>query len=243
MRKNTGTDMHPIIEDLSKRLKESVDEKTLATSQHFFKETIRFYGVTVPTVNKISKEFSVALASLEKREILDLCEQLWKSGLLEESFVACNWSYDIRDRYERVDFEIFERWIDRYVNNWASCDTLCNHTVGAFIEKYPEYVQRLKAFSTSGNRWMRRAAAVSLIIQARKGLFHEHVFEIADSLLLDKDDLVQKGYGWVLKAASQSNQQAVFDFVMARKALMPRTALRYAIEKMPETMKRKAMEK
>jgi 3-methyladenine DNA glycosylase AlkD len=115
--------------------------------------------------------------------------------------------------------------------------------VGAFVETYPEYVQRLKAFTTSENRWMRRASAVSLIVQARKGLFHKEVFEIADSLLLDTDDLVQKGYGWVLKAASQSDQQAVFDFVMALKAVMPRTALRYAIEKMPEALRRKAMEK
>jgi len=235
--------MEAIINQVRTRLKESVDEKTRATSQHYFKETIQFYGVTIPTVNRISKELYTAVEPLEKREIVSLCEALWQSGYLEESFIACNWSYNIRDRYERDDFQLFETWISTYVNNWASCDTLCNHTVGAFVEKYPEFVERLKVFATSENRWMRRAAAVSLIIQARNGLFLQDVFEIADRLLLDTDDLVQKGYGWVLKAASQSNQQAVFDFVMARKAVMPRTALRYAIEKMPEALKRKAMEK
>lgn len=235
--------MESIIEDLRKRLKESVDEKTLATSQHFFKETIQFYGVSVPTVNKISKEFTKALETNGKQDVFYLCEELWKSGFIEESFVACNWSYDLRNRFERDDFEVFELWIERYVNNWASCDTLCNHTVGDLVERFPELVERLKRFTTSENRWMRRASAVSLIIQARKGLFHKEVFEIADSLLFDTDDLVQKGYGWVLKAASQFDQQAVFDFVMARKAVMPRTALRYAIEKMPEALRRKAMEK
>ena len=67
--------------------------------------------------------------------------------------------------------------------------------------------------------------------------------ELADILLLDKDDLVQKGYGWMLKAASQSHQQEIFDYVIRNKTTMPRTALRYAIEKMPKELKTIAIEK
>ena len=66
---------------------------------------------------------------------------------------------------------------------------------------------------------------------------------IADILLEDKDDLVQKGYGWLLKEASRTHQDQVFEYVMRNKAVMPRTALRYAIEKMPEELRRKAMER
>ncbi len=66
---------------------------------------------------------------------------------------------------------------------------------------------------------------------------------IADILLEDKDDLVQKGYGWLLKEASRTHQEQVFEYVMRNKAIMPRTALRYAIEKMPEELRRKAMQR
>ena len=69
------------------------------------------------------------------------------------------------------------------------------------------------------------------------------VFETANRLLKDKDDLVQKGYGWLLKEASNKYQQQVFDFVMERKNWMPRTALRYAIEKMPKPFREQAMAK
>jgi 3-methyladenine DNA glycosylase AlkD len=62
-------------------------------------------------------------------------------------------------------------------------------------------------------------------------------------LLTDKDDLVQKGYGWMLKAASQAHQKEVFEYVVEKKNMMPRTALRYAIEKMPQDLKKTAMEK
>ena len=73
--------------------------------------------------------------------------------------------------------------------------------------------------------------------------FLTDIFEITDSLLLDGDDMVQKGYGWLLKEASRQHQVEVFDYVLRNKAVMPRTSLRYAIEKMPQEMRKKAMEK
>ncbi len=230
-----------IIKEIREELISCADEKTRATSQNFFKEKIKYYGVKVPVVHRISKKFYRQIETGSKSEIFDLCEILWQSGYIEESFIACNWSYYIHRQYEPVDFKVFEKWINKYVNNWASCDTLCNHTVGELLQMYPEFLGELKKFAGSGNRWTRRAAAVSLIIPARKGKFLEDIFEIADILLTDKDDLVQKGYGWMLKAASQSNQQQVFEYVIRNKSIMPRTALRYAIEKMPEGLRKQAM--
>jgi 3-methyladenine DNA glycosylase AlkD len=149
----------------------------------------------------------------------------------------------LHEDFKPGDFLVFEKWVDTYVNNWASCDTLCNHTVGEFLEMYPEYIRELKKWAASRNRWMRRASAVSLIIPAREGKFLKEIFQIADILLLDNDDLVQKAYGWMLKAASQAYQKEVFDYVMSKKSIMPRTAFRYAIEKMPQELKTIAMSK
>jgi 3-methyladenine DNA glycosylase AlkD len=84
---------------------------------------------------------------------------------------------------------------------------------------------------------------VTLILPARKGKFLNDAFAISGILLHDEDDLVQKGYGWLLKEASRLHQKEVFDYVMKNKTTMPRTALRYAIEKMPQDLRRKAMEK
>ncbi len=235
--------MKNILDKIRAELKKNIDEKTLVSEKNFFKEEMKLYGVKVPTVHKISKELFKLVNSKTKQEIFDICEILWKSGYIEESFVACDWSYYVCKQYKSNDFRTFERWISNYVSNWASCDTLCNHTVGEFIEMYPDYLPELKRFAKSDNRWMRRASAVTLIIPARKGKFLEDILEIADILLLDKDDLVQKGYGWLLKAASETNQQEIFNFVMKNKVVMPRTSLRYAIEKMPKDMKAKAMEK
>ena len=235
--------MQTIIETVQQALIENIDKKTRDNAQNFFKEKIMYHGVKVPLVNKISKEFFTSIKELPKNEIFSLCEALWKSGYSEESYIACNWSYYIHTQYQPEDFAVFEKWVNSYVNNWASCDTLCNHTVGTFLEMYPDYISRLKEWARSDNRWTKRAAAVTLIIPARKGLFLQDIFEIADILLYDPDDLVQKGYGWMLKAASEAHPEEVFDYVMSKKATMPRTSLRYAIEKMPKELKAQAMAK
>jgi 3-methyladenine DNA glycosylase AlkD len=162
---------------------------------------------------------------------------------MEESLIACSWSYNIRKEYEPDDIKVFERWIGSYVSNWAACDTLCNHSAGKLIEMFPEMISYLKKWAKLPGRWMKRASAVTLIVPARKGLFLNDIFEIADILLLDNDDMVQKGYGWMLKAASQAYQNEVFDYVIRNKTVMPRTSLRYAIEKMPDMLKALAMAK
>jgi 3-methyladenine DNA glycosylase AlkD len=147
------------------------------------------------------------------------------------------------DKFEPSDLELFSRWIESYVDDWAKCDTLCNHTVGGFIEKYPESVSELKRWAKSKNRWLRRAAAVSLIIPAKQGNFLPDVFEISDILLSDEDDMVQKGYGWLLKEASRKHQKEVLDYVLKNRKTMPRTALRYAVELMPKELKAEAMKR
>ncbi len=241
-RTKDGT-MDDVIQRVRRELYANADEQKRVSGERFFKEEVKLYGVTIPAVNRIARSHLRELKSQSKPHIFALCEELWKSNYMEEAIIACIWSHSIHRVYEAEDIEVFERWVDDYVTNWATCDTLCNHTVGDLIDMYPPLVERLKAWARSQNRWMRRAGAVSLIVPARRGRFLEDVFQIADILLRDADDLVRKGYGWMLKAASEAHQQEVFAYVMKHKREMPRTSLRYAIEKMPPNLKSQAMAK
>ncbi len=233
--------MSEIVEAVRADLKGSADAATRASFQRFFKEEAKCYGVKTGTVGKIARQHWRIVKALSKEEIFALCEELLASGYTEEAFVANTWLPHLASQFAPADFETFRGWIDRYIDNWAKCDGFCNHTVGDFLAKYPEYLAGLKDWTASPNRWLRRAAAVSLIVPARRGEFLPDIFEIADRLLTDSDDLVQKGYGWMLKEASRTHQRAVFDYVIANKAEMPRTALRYAIELMPKELKAEAM--
>jgi 3-methyladenine DNA glycosylase AlkD len=235
--------MLKMIDNVRKELLVNSDEKTKKSAERYFIGGIKSYGVTMPDVNKISKTFFKDIEDKSKLNIFMLCNELWKSGFIEESIVACNWSYNVHKQYVAGDFNVFDSWVNNYVGNWASCDTLCNHSVGTFIEMYPDSLAALKNWAGSDNRWVKRASAVTLIVPARKGKFLDDIFEIADILHADKDDMVQKGYGWMLKAASQAHPQEVFNYVMKNKSTMPRTSLRYAIEKLPAELKTLAMTK
>jgi 3-methyladenine DNA glycosylase AlkD len=235
--------MNKIIEDIRLELIQNSEEQTRISGERFFREAVRLYGIRSAVVSRIGKEHFKRLKDKRKLQVFDFCEELWQSGYMEESFIACNWSYAVHKEFLPGDIKIFERWVNDYVTNWATCDTLCNHTVGTLVEMYPDKINELKKWTASDNRWMRRAASVSLIVPARKGRFLNDIFDISSKLMTDSDDMVQKGYGWMLKAASQAHMHEVYDFVIKNKAIMPRRAYRYAIEKMPPDLRAEAMKK
>ena len=237
--------INTIPELIRQSLTDNIDAKNIASSARYFKEgeNAKVLGVKMAEVQLIAKAGFQLIKEYPKETIFELCGELWKSGYLEEAIIACVWSSLQHKKYEPADFAIFEQWLNNYVTNWADCDTLCNNTIGLFLMKYPDYVALLKTWTKSPNRWVRRGSAVSLIIPSRKGMFLDDIFDIAAALMPDTDDLVQKGYGWLLKAASEASQREVFDFVVRHKDKMPRTSLRYAIEKMPPAFKNEAMKK
>lgn len=235
--------MKSIIEEIRNDLRLNSNEKDRITGERFFKEEVKLYGMKSSVVRQIASKGWNEVKTLPKTAVFSICEELWKSGYLEEAAVATEWIILLKKKITAEDFLIFERWVHQYITNWANCDGFCNHPVGDLVMKYPEFLNDLKIWTQSPNRWVKRASAVSLIVPARKGLFLPDIFDIAELLLTDKDDMVQKGYGWMLKAASEANREDVFQFVQKHKAIMPRTALRYAIEKMPEEMRKRAMEK
>ena len=230
-----------IIASIRKELQASVDSVTRNNTARYFKEPITLYGVKTAVVNRIAAHHYSSVKGLSLHHFFNLCEELLKSDYCEEAFIVFNWAQRMEKNFDRNHFSILERWLHDYVNNWAKCDTLCNHPAGSMVSRYPELVDNLKRWTASANRWVRRGSAVTLILPARRGLFLDDIFNIADRLLADTDDLVQKGNGWMLKEASRLHQREVFDYIMKNKAVMPRTSLRYAIEKMPPDLRRSAM--
>ena len=232
-----------ILDRLKDEIKSNAIVEVAESSRKFSKEHISVLGVKTPLVRKISAKYFKEVKTLEKAEIMELCDQLMKTEIIEYMAIAQDWFFRLRKKYSPEDFNILERWLKNHINNWGTCDDFCTHSIGYFMLEFPEFTDQLEKWAKSSNRWERRAAAVSLIYPVRREKYLDKIFHIAGILLTDKDDLVQKGYGWMLKVAADKYRQEVFDFVMKHKDVMPRTALRYAIEKMPPEMKKEAMKK
>jgi 3-methyladenine DNA glycosylase AlkD len=200
-------------------------------------------SLVTSVVRRISSQRFREVKHLDRERLFALCEELLESRNWPERVVAFDWAFRCRKRFEESDFATFERWLNAYVDGWGSCDNFCTHAFGSLILQYPALIPDVMEWTGSDNRWLRRAAAVVMIYSARMGEHLDAAFQIADRPLIDGDDMVQKGYGWMLKEVSKCDPTRVFNYVMTHKDTMPRTALRYAIEKLDPELHKKAMEK
>jgi 3-methyladenine DNA glycosylase AlkD len=227
--------MNDIISYLRQSLQEAEgDPRNLKPDGHIIASVLRAVARQV---------YREQVRDLPIETIFDLCEDLLESRDGRERAVAFQWAFQARKYYHTGDFARFERWLDQYVDGWGSCDDFCTHAFGDLIFKFPAHIRTVKTWPNSKNRWFRRGAAVVMIYGIRREHRFKDAFEIADLLLMDEEDLVQKGYGWMLKEISKKDPQPVFKFVMQRKDRIPRTALRYAIEKLEPDLRRQAMKK
>ncbi len=200
--------------------------------ENFFREPVDAYGVRAPQVKAVAREAWREVRTWPEPALEKLATELWKSGKLEEAGIAIL----IYRRRAKLcgarEFRLFERWIDRYVHNWANCDGVASWLLAASIGNEPGLIAELDNWVRSPNRWKRRAAMVALLQEAKQGRNSAAIFRIAGALLEDPDDMVQKGVGWVLKETYPKKPAEAMRFLLPRAARTPRLILRLAAEKM-----------
>jgi 3-methyladenine DNA glycosylase AlkD len=234
--------MHPIINKLQAEIDKYDVPANQLNYQRFFKEKLDDpVGLKASILRSIINKTFIEIKKLPKDDILKICDELLSLDKKYYRGFAFEWALKVGADYKISDFGRFEKWLKNHVDNWGACDSLCCGALGTLLDKYPALFSKSKKWARSKNRWLRRASAVSLIISLRHKHALDHLFEIADIVLTDTDDMVQKGYGWALKEAGNNFRDEVFEYVMKNKAAMPRTALRYAIENFPPAMRKKAM--
>lgn len=213
--------------------------------ERFFREKVNFIGCMHGDMRKVAKKYMKILTddAWNYDDFLRLAEALMKRGTYEETSVALAMIEKFSNQFRKSDFKIFEQWLDRYITNWAHTDHISPHIFGELIEKYPELKRDVFEWTKSRNRWVRRAAAVTYVIHASNGKFHKQIFETADALLGDEEDMVQKGIGWMLKEASKHDEDTVVKFLLARTNKTSRLVLRYATEKVSKKNRKLVLSK
>ena len=196
----------------------------------FFKEPLPALGLTNPQLRAYATGLYREIRHWTPARRNRLCTQLWQCGYHEGGLLV---TY-VYKRFARgcgaEEFRLFERWVQRYAMSWAHVDSVGTWLLAASISNQPELAGELPAWTAAPNRWVRRAAAVSLIYEAKHGRQLPAILEVARRLERDEDDLVQKGVGWLLKEAYQKRPAEIVAFIAAQN--FPRLVLRYAAEKM-----------
>ncbi|HXV63883.1 MAG TPA: DNA alkylation repair protein [Vicinamibacteria bacterium] len=215
-------------------LKAEANPEKAAFFPRFFKtgpgeygEGDRFHGVTVPKCRRVARK---------AREIADPeLTKLLASPFHEEREVALfilvdrfRHTNDAGERRRIYDFYVRHR---RFVNNWDLVDGSAPAIVGGFLENRDR--SQLYRWARSRNLWDRRIAMLATFHFIKKGDFDD-ALGIAAVLLTDEEDLIHKAVGWMLREVGKKDHAAQERFLETHYRKMPRTMLRYAIEKLPE---------
>ena len=224
------------------RLKPLVDRKFADSQRAFFREHINTIGVHTPECITVAKGILKENPDAAKAEILDACDELLRGMVFEEGRVAFAFLEKKSKSLDESDFPELEKYLSKYVHNWAWCDWLCTGPIADMFEKYPKLAQKTKVWRSSKNRWLRRACVVPFVPLARKGKFIDILLENAQAIIQDEDDLVRKGTGWALREVVTFDEKKGVEFLM-RNRDAPRVTLRYATEKLDGKAKERIMKR
>jgi len=214
-------------------LKEKADPEQAGMNQRFFKEPVKNYGLRAEVIRSLGKEIYERIKRQWKiEEVISLGDILISNPYVEAKILVALLLQKFSRNLPKSLFFKIENWLSSdYLNNWAAVDTLCPDVVGSLLLRYPELKASIIKWPKSSNRWLRRAGAVSFIRMARKGKMLDDVYKISLLLFKDDEDIVQKANGWLLKEAGKSDSRRLRDFLLEHGPNIPRTTLRYAIEK------------
>ncbi len=221
-----------LFHEIVARLDAAADPVWAEGQRKFFKHEVDTRGVRQAALAPVIRDVARTIKPWRPGDRNSLMKLLWKTGKLEDGVLVCHVYRRFARSCASCEFKLFENWIDRYVRNWAHCDGVSTFLVAACIANDPELRFFLRIWKASTNRWKRRAAAVSLIHEAKKGRHLDFIFETAQTLLSDRDEMVEKGVGWLLKEAYPAHPRETVVFLLGPGRAASRLTLRYAAEKM-----------
>lgn len=227
--------------NLKRELTKAAKHKRATDLAWFFKtgkgeygEGDKFIGLTVPAQRAIAKKYH----HLKLSEI----EKLLSSPIHEYRATAL---FVLVAQYEAGDAATKQKVFDFYlahtrnINNWDLVDGSAPYIVGQHLATRSRRV--LYRLAKSSDLWERRIAIVATATLIRKGDIKD-TFVIATHLLADKHDLIHKAVGWMLREAGKQSREEMIAFLKRNYSKMPRTALRYAIEHLPPTQRKRALQ-
>ncbi len=215
-----GIAMNHIVEEAVGRIEEL--EKKAPEGKHIVTGDIR----------RLSAALFRKVPDKDIEKVFALCEELLEQRSWALGVIAFDFAYRVKNQYQESSYDVFFRWLKDYVRGWGDCDDFCTHAFGELLRQKKLLFAKVITWTEDPDFWVRRASAVILIPSIMKEDYDGiEPFVISDRLMNDEHDLVQKGYGWMLKALSQTDRRAVEEYLTANHARMPRTAYRYALEK------------
>ncbi len=214
-------------------------------ASRYFRGThdLGFYNIGAPTVRAMARRIA-----REQKDVWGVGEAMaFADALVANRYIdAKSLAIEVLACYRRAFtpalLPAWRRWLaEGYASNWATTDAVCGLLIGPLLVAHPALASQMRAWSRHRVLWVRRAAAVSLIPSVRKGQLLDLAYQVAKTLHPDHEDLIHKAVGWLLREAGKADQPRLERYLRAHGPAIPRTTLRYAIERFPAARRKSVM--
>jgi 3-methyladenine DNA glycosylase AlkD len=211
------------------------------TGKGEYGENDKFLGCSVPQMRLISRKYRDITVD---DAILLLHESYHECRLVALLILVDKYSRAEKRKDESEMKKIYSSYLNNtgYINNWDLVDSSAHNIVGSYLYSHPKEISTLFRLAHSEDLWEKRIAIIATFYYIRKGDFNA-TLNVSESLLQDKHDLIHKATGWMLREVGKKNQDILEKFLDRYSKTMPRTMLRYAIEKFDEKKKKYYMQK
>jgi 3-methyladenine DNA glycosylase AlkD len=205
---------------------------------------LRFYNVGTSRVRTLARQIHAAhRGDWSIGEAMAFADQLIVDPHLEVKAVGIEVVARYRREFAPRHLPAWKRWLAaNYSANWATTDLICGALIGPLLVRRPELDRRMRAWARASNMWVRRASIVGLIPRVRRGESLDLVYDIARHLHGDREDLIQKAVGWALREAGKTDSNRLERYLRANGTAIPRTTVRYAIERFAPARRRALLE-
>jgi 3-methyladenine DNA glycosylase AlkD len=216
-----------------------------AGARAYFKkyERVEFFGVASPDVRRLARGIRRGTDDWALRDAIRFVDVLMEQPQLEAKGLGLCVLGFFRNAFDTSLIATSKRWLASSCHDWASTDTLCGEVLGPLLIDRAHLVAKLHPWRGSRARSVRRAAAVALVPLARRGLALDEAYATARALGGDREDLIQKATGWLLREAGKTDPARLEAFLRHSGRRLGRTSVRYAIERFPADTRRELLER
>jgi 3-methyladenine DNA glycosylase AlkD len=206
-------------------------------------DSLRFYNVGTPQMRALAQSIHHEHRhDWSVDDALRLADELIEDPYLETKAVGIEIVARHRREFAPPHLAIWKRWLaGNHAANWATTDAICGLLIGPLLCAHPELIPRVQRWSSHRNLWVRRASAVSLLKPMGKGYGVDAAYAVARALHGDKEDLIQKAVGWMLRDAGKYDARRLEQHLRRHGPSIPRTTVRYAIERFPPAKRRELL--
>jgi len=231
-------------EEMLESLRAGANKTRAASYQRYFKEPVNYFGLDSQGARLIKQNLIDRIrGSWTIKDAVSFCKAMVRDPHMESRGIGYQVvAHFVSEAPPGLLVDI-KRWLERTCGNWGLVDNLAPSVLAPFLERHPDLIPEVVSWTDSPNMWVRRGAAVAFVPLCSKKKKHlATAYRIAERLFNDKEDLMHKAVGWLLRESGKSDMERLKKFLLKHGPKIPRTSVRYAIERFPKDERKRLLE-